>query len=371
MKVRDVLDFDGTYWITGEEGGWKIPFHGPANLTVDGFARWTANGVLDKKVALAGNSVIVKGIIDDRDCDHVCALFNTLAGGVNDDTFEKYTGNKEKQAMEKNVNFRVARELVRLAKSMLMAEGDDVPAAGSSIDPELARKAAELSAKLGEMHDQFKSALGERNEEYLRAQEEYKAACAKMKVAVDDFDRRTGWSKQLSACAAEIEAFVKAGGAIKDIQSDFDISSGASKQPSYKEWLMWAIEKLHDENGDEFKEFEEVYLKRLDTFRKNTTKIKTACDMLSAEKKSWSDEMAELYDEKGMKMPKASVDSARNAGFMDLASGVMDWLSGLFSKIRDVVMDFIGSSRRNAAEMDMFAATIRRLNANSNRMGGI
>lgn len=362
MRIRDVLKLEGSYRVMGVEGGWMVPFHGPASLTADGMARWTANGVLDKKAVLSGRDVIVTGIVDDADCDRVCALFNTLDGGVNEFTYSKYIGDsegkKEKKAMA-DMNIRIARRLVRLAKAILAADGD-APDAG--LDSELARKKADIEAKLAAMHQQYEDALGERNAEYERAKEEYRTACAKMKVAVDDFDRRTGWSRQLDACAAEIEAFKNAGGSVESLQSEFDISSGISKNPSYKEWLMWVIQKLHHEDEDEFKEFEEVYLNHLDTFRKNTTKIKTSCDMLGAEKKSWSDKMTDLYGEQGMKMPKA--DEERTAG-------VLDWLGGLFRRIRSVVVDFIGVSRQNAKELDAFAASINRLVAQSQRMGGI
>ena len=356
MRIRDVLGLEGAYRIMGVEGGWMVPFHGPATLKADGLARWTANGVLDKKVVLSGRDVIVMDIIDDADCDHVCALFNTLDGGVNEFTYSKYigdTGNKkEKQAMA-DMNIRIARQLVRLAKAII-ADGDDgIPAD----ELELARKKAEIEAKLAAMHRQYEEALGERNEEYERAKEEYRAACAKMKIAVDDFDRRTGWSKQLEACAAEIEAFKRAGGSVESLESAFDISSGMSKNPSYKEWLMWVIQKLHHEDEDEFKEFEEVYLNHLDTFRKNTTKIRTNCDLLGAEKKSWSDEMGELYDEQGMKMPRAE-DDGRTAGIADWLG---KWADRWFKMIRDAVSDFFYSSIDNSKKLKEFAASMNSL----------
>lgn len=265
--------------------------------------------------------------------------------------------------MSNNRNIKIAKELVRIAKAIIATGDEDIPPE----ELELARKKAEIEAKLAAMHQQYEEALGERNAEYERAKEEYRTACAKMKVAVDEFDRRTGWSRQLNACAKEIEAFKNAGGSIENLQSQFDISSGISKNPSYKEWLMWVIQKLHHEDEDEFKEFEEVYLNHLDTFRKNTTKIKTSCDMLSAEKKSWSVEMADLYDEQGMKMPNAE-DDGRTAG-------LLDWLGNkigkLFRKIRDFVEDFIWSSEENTTELRIFTKSINRLVAQSQRMGGI
>ena len=170
MRIRDVLGLEGAYRIMGVEGGWMVPFRGPAVLKADGLARWTANGVLDKKVVLSGRDVIVMDIIDDADCDHVCALFNTLDGGVNEFTYSKYIGDtgkgKEKQAMADR-NIKIARELVRLAKAIIADGGEDIPAD----ELELARKKAEIEAKLAAMHQQYEDALGERNAEYERAKE--------------------------------------------------------------------------------------------------------------------------------------------------------------------------------------------------------
>ena len=68
----------------------ELQFQGKAKLTPDGMARWSNNGVLDIKVMLIGNEAFIHDVLTKKQMQDLCALFNTISGHVNDDTYNKY-----------------------------------------------------------------------------------------------------------------------------------------------------------------------------------------------------------------------------------------------------------------------------------------
>lgn len=88
--VRELLKMDLSVDVQDEQRTWICPFDGKAELTPDGVARWSVDGILDLPVTVRGNEATVHGLDTDRKEQAVCALFNTMAGNVNDDTYEKY-----------------------------------------------------------------------------------------------------------------------------------------------------------------------------------------------------------------------------------------------------------------------------------------
>ena len=90
MRVRDLLETDMSVDVEDEQKTWRCPFDGKARLTPDGVARWSAIGTLDLPVTVQGNVAVVSGLDTDEKEKAVCALFNTLAGNVNEYTYGKY-----------------------------------------------------------------------------------------------------------------------------------------------------------------------------------------------------------------------------------------------------------------------------------------
>lgn len=88
--IRELLKMDLSVDVQDERKTWLCPFDGKVKLTPDGVARWSVDGILDLPVIVRGNEATVYGLDTDRKEKAVCALFNTMAGNVNDDTYEKY-----------------------------------------------------------------------------------------------------------------------------------------------------------------------------------------------------------------------------------------------------------------------------------------
>lgn len=81
--------------VSDEQKTWQCDYDGASKLTPDGIARWSADGTLELPITVSVNKATVHGLDNDRKEKSVCALFNTLAGNVNESTFAKYV-KKEK-----------------------------------------------------------------------------------------------------------------------------------------------------------------------------------------------------------------------------------------------------------------------------------
>lgn len=90
MKIRDFINSGISANVGDEDGNWSIWINGDCYLSSDGIARWSFYDTLDEEIIVNGNKAVVIGIIEPEKIKNVCALFNTLAGNVNDDTFSKY-----------------------------------------------------------------------------------------------------------------------------------------------------------------------------------------------------------------------------------------------------------------------------------------
>ncbi len=90
MTIRDLLEKEISVDVMDEQGTWSCPFDGKKTLTADGVARWSLHGTLDLPVTLIADKAIVSGLDSYETEQAVCALFNTLAGNVNKDTYAKY-----------------------------------------------------------------------------------------------------------------------------------------------------------------------------------------------------------------------------------------------------------------------------------------
>lgn len=93
MTIRDFIrrDFGREIKVTGGcDGKWMSIYRGPVELTSDGVARWSANGVLDLPIDVKDGVATVVCDDDTIDGDDICSLFNTISGQVNKFTRRKY-----------------------------------------------------------------------------------------------------------------------------------------------------------------------------------------------------------------------------------------------------------------------------------------
>lgn len=79
--------------IINTEDNVELSFSGPVELTPDGVARWGLNNILNIPLLLDDNEAIISVVLTHKQIQDLCSLFNTIAGHVNDDTYNKYIKN--------------------------------------------------------------------------------------------------------------------------------------------------------------------------------------------------------------------------------------------------------------------------------------
>lgn len=91
LKIRQLLQKKVNVFIKYiYDDSFQLQFFGPVTLTSDGIAKWSMNGILDLKVILIGAQVIIQDKLNENELNDICSLFNTIAGNVNEDTYNKY-----------------------------------------------------------------------------------------------------------------------------------------------------------------------------------------------------------------------------------------------------------------------------------------
>lgn len=222
-----------------------------------------------------------------------------------------------------NKNIKVAKELLKLAKSLVAFDDDGA----------IAKELTERVDKLAEM---FEASLGDRAEALKEAYAKVIDLEKEFKDAFKEFDKETGYKAMVSAAEEDLLAFHKAGGDINTIQAKLKVAAGKSKQPSYKEWLEVVASLVNEATYKKFME-------SLEDFKKDTATIKTGFTFLDKGTKDWSDKAKEFYEERGIKMPKAS----RTAGFMDIVKSIGSSFVDIFNKISEWCKNLTASLKKN------------------------
>ena len=142
----------------------------------------------------------------------------------------------------------------------------------------------------------------------------------------------------VAAAEEDLMAFQKAGGDVGTIQAKLKVAAGKSKQPSYKEWLEIVSSLLNEQTYNKFME-------SLEAFKKDTATIKTGFTFLDKGTKEWSDKAKEYYAERGLKMPKASMN--REDGFMEVVKKIGPAFKKMFTEITNWCKGLVTSFKKN------------------------
>lgn len=232
----------------------------------------------------------------------------------------------------------IARNLKRIAKNLIAYDDDGAIA-------------KDLTKRVDKLADMFDSALGERAKALREAYARVADLEKEFKDAFKEFDKETGYKNMVTAAEEDLMAFQKAGGDVGTIQAKLKVAAGKSKQPSYKEWLEIVSSLLNEQTYNKFME-------SLEAFKKDTATIKTGFTFLDKGTKEWSEKAKEYYAERGLKMPKASMN--RKAGFMDVVKSIGTAFKKIFSEITDWCKGLIVSFKRNTKTINSLDAKLQK-----------
>ena len=127
------------------------------------------------------------------------------------------------------------------------------------------------------------------------------------------------------------------------------MSSDKSKQPSYKEWLLWVIKEF---DYDEFK----AYVSKLEVFKKNTIKLTNSCALADQAFKQWDEEMVKLYNDNDMKLPTASVKTG------GIVSDFISFIQKGFARVINGIQNLIGSLSSSTRDMSQSILKLEKIN---------
>lgn len=93
LTIRELLKKKINLEITyGLDESFKLNFSGPINLTPNGVARW--GHLLNTNILIDDdNTANIIDVLSNQQIQDICSLFNTIAGNVNEDTYNKYIDN--------------------------------------------------------------------------------------------------------------------------------------------------------------------------------------------------------------------------------------------------------------------------------------
>lgn len=235
-------------------------------------------------------------------------------------------------------NERIARNLMHIAKQLVAYDDDGTIA-------------KDLTKRVDKLSDMFDAALGERAKALREAYARVADLEKEFKDAFKDFDAATGYKGMVKAAEEDLLAFQKAGGDVGTIQAKLKVAAGKSKQPSYKEWLEIVASLLNEQTYNKFME-------SLEAFKKDTATIKTGFAFLDKGTKEWSDEAKKYYEERGLKMPKASV--SRTAGFKDVVKEIGNAFKRMFANITSWCKDLVNSFKKNTSTIKSLDAKLQK-----------
>lgn len=232
----------------------------------------------------------------------------------------------------------IARKLKRIAKSLVAYDDDGT-------------MAKELTERVDKLADMFEASLGERAKALREAYARVADLEKDFKDAFKEFDKETGYKDMVSAAEEDLLAFQKAGGDVGTIQAKLKVAAGKSKQPSYKEWLEVVASLVNEATYKKF-------MDSLEDFKKDTATIKTGFAFLDKGTKDWSDKAKGFYKERGLKMPKASMN--REAGFMDVVKEIGSAFKKMFSKITEWCKGLTSSLKKNTKTIEALDAKLQK-----------
>lgn len=226
------------------------------------------------------------------------------------------------------MNQKIAGELKRIASLLIVAEED------KDLD-----KINMLKAQADALRKQFEDA-NKAAEELRKEYEEKKKEMEKqLKDAYKEFDRLTGYSDVVDQLTKEVKAYADTG---KTLENYSDLIVRYSEKPAYKPQLDIALSLL---NEDTYKKYKEI----LGDSNKIVVEYKTGMGILDAKYADWQQKTKDIYEERGMKLPKASL---REASLKDVLGNIANFVNGIFGSIVTTFKNLIKDSKKNVNDLE-------------------
>jgi hypothetical protein len=175
---------------------------------------------------------------------------------------------------------------------------------------------------------QFKDAHADLIREINDAEKALKDRQDVLKAYFKDWATQSGYRPLRAALLQQAQQCMAIGDTLEGVADDLSVQRRESEQESYKEKYNVLVSTL---NEAELKKYSRILN---EFFNKQITELKTGLKVLDEDLKKWQDEAQAIADERGIKLPKASM---KQAGILD---DVADAIRSLVQKLIETVKDF-------------------------------
>lgn len=174
-----------------------------------------------------------------------------------------------------------------------------------------------MTAQIAELVKVYKKNAARIIEERNAAEEAFKKTDAVVTAYTKNWRRDSGYDKIRAELLSQAQQCLKVGDVLEELEGDLRVLRRVSKQPSYE--VAWEV-LVSTLNGAEFKKF----VARLEgAYAKLFTEIKTGVKDLDNVVKEWSKDAQDIAEERGIKLPKASITAGVVDGFLEVLKSII------------------------------------------------
>jgi hypothetical protein len=234
----------------------------------------------------------------------------------------------------------VANDLAVMAETQRDASGSKIERMASTIiafqlGPEIAASARAVS----ELAQAFKGHHADLIAEIAKMEKAVDEKRDLLKAYYQDWKKTTGYEKARREMLGQAATCMQVGEVLTDLADDMTVVKRESENESFKEKYNILVSTLNEAELNKFRKILDSF------FRKQITELKTGVEQLDGQVKAWHESAQAIADERGITLPKASDDGARQATALDsfadilkkivpdLQKRLQGWVRGLWTRI--------------------------------------
>jgi len=250
---------------------------------------------------------------------------------------------------------QIAEEVLNIADDLPKDDADDVVAkrmaakrmlvlAKQVLGYDVSKEFEESLRATASLAKQFKDAHADLIREMNEAEKALKEKQEMLRAYFRDWATQSGYKALRAAVLQQAQQCLDIGDTLDNLVDDLVVQRRESEQESYKEKYNVLVSTL---NEAELKKYSRI----LNTFfNKQITELKTGLKILDDDLKKWHEEAQAIAEERGIKLPKASV---RQAGVLgDIIDAIKSVIPKLISTVKNFFSRLLDKILRNGEILD-------------------
>lgn len=191
---------------------------------------------------------------------------------------------------------------------------------------------------------QFKDAHADLIREVNDAEKALKDKQDTLKAYFKDWATQSGYRPLRAALLQQAQQCMAIGDTLEGVVDDLSVQRRESEQESYKEKYNVLVSTLNEAELKKYSRILNAF------FNKQITELKTGLKVLDEDLKKWQEEAQAIADERGIKLPKASM---KQAGILDdVADAIRSIIPRLVETVKDFFSGLMDKILRNGKTLD-------------------